>query len=228
MSKSNHYRSFVIALNVTLIISSLIILNAKAESITYPTEPNKQRPTLQIHSPIKDEFYANNTIEVAFSVTIPQSWNSYHLRETPGLFGNYTPLIGTYTASVFLERVHQDNQQTMFYWIPTPDVLTYNYSIMIEGLERERHSVIIEVYPTTFYNNPNPDVYTFSDNTYELERITKSIPFRITSYLTPSPDPTPSPTPEPEPFPTTFAVASIVILSLIALGILAYFKKYRK
>jgi len=69
-----------------------------------------------------------------------------------------------------------------------------------------------------------------------------------TTYPTPSPTPTPSigptptpspsqsptpsispsPSPEPEPFPTTLAVASIAAIAIIGVGILAYFKKYRK
>jgi hypothetical protein len=219
-------RSLVILLVILLSISSLSILTTKAESIIYPTEPNKQRPTLQVHTPIRDTFYANNTIEVAFSVTIPQSWNSYHLLETPGLFGNYTPLIGKYMCSVFLDRVNQNSLQKTFYQIYKPDVLTANYSITLEELERGSHSVIIEVYPTTYYENPEPDISHFSDFTYELETITETIPFRITSYLTPSPDTTPIPSPEPE-FPTT-QVLIIIITVIAGFGILAYSMKRKK
>ena len=47
-----------------------------------------------------------------------------------------------------------------------------------------------------------------------------------TPTTTPTPTPTPSPTPEPE-FPTTI-VASIAVVAVIGIGILVYFKKYRK
>jgi len=42
-----------------------------------------------------------------------------------------------------------------------------------------------------------------------------------------SPDPTPSPKPETE-FPTAIIIGSVIIIAVIGLGILAYFKKYRK
>ncbi len=47
---------------------------------------------------------------------------------------------------------------------------------------------------------------------------------------TSSPEPTysPTPTPEPAPFPTTLAVASIAIIAVTGIGILVYFKKYKK
>ena len=45
--------------------------------------------------------------------------------------------------------------------------------------------------------------------------------------LSPSIEPTPTPSPEPE-FPTTIAVASIATITLIGIGILTYFKKYKK
>ena len=38
----------------------------------------------------------------------------------------------------------------------------------------------------------------------------------------------PTPSPKPEPFPTTLALASVVTITVIATGILVYFKKYRK
>ena len=213
-----------------LVISSLLILNANAEPIPYPTEPNKQRPTLKIETPQSGEFYATNSIEVAFSVTIPQSWNIYNLRDTPGVLGNYTPVIGRYTSSVFLDGVHQENHQTNFYWFPTPDVLTANYSIVLEGLERGTHSVIIEVESATFYDNPNPDIDTYSDFTYELETFSKTIPFRITSYL---PSPSPTPTPKypmgyPEQRPTPFEITIIAVIAVIGIGLLVYFKKYKR
>ncbi len=42
-----------------------------------------------------------------------------------------------------------------------------------------------------------------------------------------SPEPTSTPTPESE-FPTTTVIASVAILSIVTVGILAYYKKYRK
>ena len=48
--------------------------------------------------------------------------------------------------------------------------------------------------------------------------------------LSPTPIPTPTPTasPEPESFPTTLVIASVAIVAIVGLGILAYFKKTKK
>jgi len=46
--------------------------------------------------------------------------------------------------------------------------------------------------------------------------------------LSPSIEPTPTQTPESEAFPTTLAVASIAAIAIITVGILVYFKKYKK
>jgi YVTN family beta-propeller protein len=42
---------------------------------------------------------------------------------------------------------------------------------------------------------------------------------------TPTSTPTPEPTPNPEPFPTTLVIASVIVVAVIAMGLLVYFKK---
>lgn len=46
--------------------------------------------------------------------------------------------------------------------------------------------------------------------------------------LTPSLSPSPEPAPKAEPFPTTLAVASIVSVAVMGVGLLVYFKKRRR
>ena len=84
-------------------------------------------------------------------------------------------------------------------------------------------------------------LYAIGGNTYTGSNIIDYDPrVSVTPYTTneqytpigygtiPQPTPTPTSSPEPKPFPTTIAVASIAIIAVIGVGILVYFKKYRK
>jgi len=79
-------------------------------------------------------------------------------------------------------------------------------------------------YSQTLYANRlcrlyTPIEYGTSDPTYT--------PIPATPTPSPTPTPTPNPTPEPE-FPTTIVVASVIILGIVAIGIISYYKKNRK
>jgi multisubunit Na+/H+ antiporter MnhC subunit len=50
----------------------------------------------------------------------------------------------------------------------------------------------------------------------------------VTVLASPTSEPTPTPTPKVEPFPTTLVVASIVLVAVIGIGLLVYFKKRKR
>ena len=54
------------------------------------------------------------------------------------------------------------------------------------------------------------------------------VPFNVSPSVSLFPTSIPSSNPVSDPFPTTLAVASIAVIAVIAVGILVYFKKYRK
>jgi len=76
---------------VTFHIPSFASANPMYE-IPYPSEPNKEPPTLQVESPQNGTVYASDTTELAFTVTKPDSWNSYWSIGVSSL----VPVIGSY------------------------------------------------------------------------------------------------------------------------------------
>lgn len=220
MSKSKHYRSFVILINLVMVISSLLMLNVKANPIPYPTEPNTESPTLKVESPKNEEIYDENSIELVFSITKPESWNSYWLGDEG------FPVIGDYWIYIYLNGELNTNQ----YSPNIRDVHTTNYSIVLEELKRGRHTITIDLEPRTFYLNPDPGLQELDYYSNQLDTISEMIQVRITSDLDPSLDPTPTPPKEPltQPLALEPIIGLIAIISIIGFGILTYYKKYRK
>jgi hypothetical protein len=59
----------------------------------------------------------------------------------------------------------------------------------------------------------------------ELERHGEGFLYSALPVSSPTPSPSPEPTPKVEPFPTTLVVASVVLVAVIGIGLLVYFKK---
>ena len=72
-------------------------------------------------------------------------------------------------------------------------------------------------------NDYKMDVYDSYDSSYNTSR-----KLLVSYQATATPTIEPTPLPESEPFPTALAVASIATISVIGIGILVYFKKYKK
>jgi hypothetical protein len=218
------------ALALTLISALLLVATvlhfpslASANPVPYPSEPNKESPTLKVDSPQNGEVYTGDTVELVFAVTKPDSWNHYWLGVTSGL-----PVIGDYLVWVYL-----DGDLNCTFWDPNlRDTPTTDYSVVLDGLAEGGHKVKIDVVPRTFYENQNPGPRDTDYFSYQLDNVSDTIHFTVNSDLLPSPSPPlePTSTPEPasEPFPTAVvAAASGVSAIFVGIGLLVYFKKTR-
>jgi hypothetical protein len=193
---------------------------ASANPVPYPSEPNKESPTLKVESPQNGKVYAGDTVELVFTVTKPDSWNYYWLGVTSGL-----PIIGDYSVWVYL-----DGNLKETCWDPClRDVPTTNYPVVLDGLMIGGHSLKIDVRARTFYENPNPDPQDYLEY---LMNVSETIHFTINSGLPssqhPSQETTSTPERAPEPFPTIFVAASAAIVATASGLSAAYYLRKRK
>jgi hypothetical protein len=112
---------------------------AKANPVPYPSTPNTDLPTLTVQTPQNhSDIYAENSFILNYSITKPDSWNNYHL----GI-----PVIGNYVVFVYLDNNLLD---TFLDYRPYEHV-TKNYSLVLNGLTNEWHTIKIDVRARTFY-----------------------------------------------------------------------------
>jgi len=191
MTKSNHYRSAVIAIIVVLTL--------------LPTTIQETTASLQhtITSP-KNTIYNENQVPLNISI-----------RTTNGFRLGYS----NYVNEIFYCLDGQANVTVPFVVSQTgdQDIQHYNYKALtfLTGLSNGDHNVTV-----------------YATNTYPFT--IESIDFAIGYTLkTPSPTPTPSTSPTPTPLPpirfyNPYLILFGTTLLLIALGILTYYKKYKK
>ena len=180
--------------------------------IPYPSEPNKELPTLNLESPQNGTAYTAGTAELAFNVTKPVSWDIYWYAGVSELI----PVIGSYIVWVYL-----DGNVTYHFLDPhLQRVHTTNYSLPLDWLKSGTHSLKIDLKATTYYKNPYRDVYDYLEH---ATNVSKTIHFTIQDA------PTPSPEPQQESFPTTVvATTSMGLATVIAAGIILFFKKRKQ
>jgi hypothetical protein len=129
---------------LALLFSTVALLQfvslAKANPVPYPSTPNTDLPTLTVQTPQNhSDIYAENSFILNYSVTKPDSWNNYHL----GI-----PVIGNYVVFVYLDN----NLLDTFIDYPYPyEYMTRNYSVVLNGLTNEWHTLKIDVRARTFY-----------------------------------------------------------------------------
>ena len=142
---SMNKRTLVAAFILALVLSTVALLQfvslAKANPVPYPPTPNTDLPTITVQTPQNySDTYAENSVILNFSVTKPDSWNHYHL----GI-----PVIGDYQVFVYLDRNLFDT-----FVDPRPyEQLTRDYSVVLNGLTSELHTLKIDVRARTFYKN---------------------------------------------------------------------------
>jgi hypothetical protein len=177
--------------------------------IPYPSEPNKELPTLKLESPQNRTAYTEGTAELAFTVTKPVSWDVYWYTGVSELI----PVIGSYIVWVYL-----DGNVTYHFLDPhLQRVRTANYSLILDWLESGTYILRIDMKATTYYKNPYPDLYDYLRHS---TNVSETIHFTIQDA------PTPSPEPQQKSFPTTLvATASGISAAFVGLGLLVYFKK---
>lgn len=210
-------KAFAVALTLTLLVSvaagALLINLALANYIPYPPEPNEDPPTLIVQTPQNSTTYNVNTVNLTFTVTKPDSWLYNGLPYYyEGFIGMRVAIIGQYHIRIYLDG--------NYYWDYSDRLeenLTTNYSLVLYGLTKGGHSVIIDLEATTYYNPYYPN-HTSAARSKRLDNVSDTIHFTVN---TPEPFPNTS-----EPFPTAIvAAASGASVAIIGIGLLIYFRK---
>jgi hypothetical protein len=124
----------------TVFTSLQFVSLVKANPVPYPSTPNTDLPTLTVQTPQNySDIYAENLLILNFSVTKPDSWNHYHL----GI-----PAIGDYQVYVYLDNNLLD---TLLDYPRPYDQMSKDYSVVLNGLTSEWHTIQIDVRARTFY-----------------------------------------------------------------------------
>jgi hypothetical protein len=215
-----------ISLSLTILTSFLVIAFlmqplaqveiVKANPIPYPDTPTTELPTITVQTPEPSSpLYANNTLELYFNVTKPQSWNSY--------YHNAAPLVGVAWVYLYLDGVINQTYPAKY------DTLD-QYTTVLANLTQQQHTVWIDVYcllysQLGFSNASVSQTLTFTINAQKQTIAFHEDPVVTTrpgtqSTVAPSPPPlTPTPTSAPTPtvpeFPETLAITFLAIMALV-------------
>jgi hypothetical protein len=193
-------RIFTVLLAVLLSFSSLGILNVKAQPF--------------IHGGMVDP--DSSTKPPTISVLSPKN-NTTYKEDTINLsFNTSLGYSRTATLMFILEIYYKtdwENKTIFVYKSSSGKELENPFNLNLTNIPDGNHSIEITACEMGDYKE---DLYwyTFLINGSSI------VNFAVDSSK-------PDPISEPE-FPTTTVLASVVILSIVAIGILAYFKKYKK
>ncbi len=164
---------------------------------------------VNVSSPIQNETYFTNDIPLSFS------YNS-NITNSPDV-ANYTVVLcynldGQYWHDVFGNIMFSgETIRIGQFYQPAP--LTHNSSIHVAN---GTHSLTVLV---TFWVRPIGEY----QNMFKVHNVSQVVNFTV------SPG-TPSSSPEPklEPFPTTLVIASSVIIAVVCIASIVYFKKHKQ
>ena len=204
MTKTILSRSFAVLFVVLLSFSSLGILNVEANPLIFP---DISHPTIDIQTPAQDQTYPSNNIRLNFTVHKPKDW------------------IQSTTINNSIVNLNQGQLQ----------FITYKVDGKPNGTENKTR---IEVQDPLNAINP-PANFSFlvnltniSDGNHTVEVYTQGVVngstiavISITNHFTVY---TPSVDPTPIRFYNPYLILFGTTLLLITLGILTYYKKYRK
>ena len=240
-------RKIVFASAVILLLSLLTMLQvvevAEANPVPYPPTPNTELPTLEIQTPESySPLYANNTLELNFTVTQPNSWISYYM--------GFMPIVGRCYVYVYLDGYLKTG-------FPSTHDIVDDYNVTFRNLTSVQHTVIIDVYALTFSQigdyqsnvtqtvsfivNSSSQTIEFNEDPVVTIRGQYPSPTSTTSpnsTLTPSIMPTLSTSSTPTITPTIpnsswlhqtalTAIVIAVVIMAIALVSLVYFKRHK-
>jgi hypothetical protein len=167
----------------------------EANPIPYPDSPTTELPTLTVQTPEPNSLsYVDNTLELHFNVTKPQSWNSYYLGDIP--------LVGMAWVYLYLDGAVKQAYSA------THNTLD-QYTAVLANLTQQHHTVWIDVWceiPPDFTNASVSQTLTFKIDSQAHTIAFHQDPVATTrpgtqSTVAPSPPP-PTATPIPTPTPT--------------------------
>jgi hypothetical protein len=188
--------TLIVSLLISLVTGTLFVEVTKANPMPYPPTPSTDLPTLTIQTPENNsDTYANNNLELNFSVTKPDSWDSYG-----GML--IMPAVGSYVVWVYLDG-------TLKYYslnLGSPGIFVTTYIAVFKNLTAQQHTITLSILATTYYGD-SPLKYESNINQtafFSIDADSKTIWFVMEpqtverepypSYLLPL-LPLPSPTP---------------------------------
>ena len=199
------------ALIVMLSVGLIMPWVAQANPVPYSSTPVTEFPTLTLQTPEPNSpLYANNTLELNFNVTKPQSWNSY--------YQGVVPLVGQAGVLLYLDG---EIKQT---YSATHNTLD-QYTAVLANLTQQQHTVWIDVYCSIVGGPDAPFTASVSQTlTFTIDAHAQTIAFHedpiattrpgTQSTVAPSPPP-PTPTPTSTPTPTVPELSWLAIVPLL-------------
>jgi hypothetical protein len=144
-----------------------------ANPIPYPNTPSIELPTLMISSPKNySDYYADNTFKLDFTIIQPESWNTIY-NKGPMVF----PLIGEYSASVYLDGTHNSAEQVF----KRSDTVR-DYTAIFSNLTKTEHVVhIVVVAEASYLRHYTRNGETISTRGTNNTYITQTIHFQLNS-----------------------------------------------
>jgi hypothetical protein len=195
---------------------------AGANAIPYPVTPSTDLPTLVIQTPEPHSpSYANNTLELNFTVIQPDSWDSYYM--------DFMPTVGRCLDYCYLDGILVDA-------FPSTQNIVSNYSFVFSNLASNQHTVKIDVYVLTFSQIGSYQSNVTQTVSFRIDAGSQSISFHeepITIIRGQYPSSASSPSPEPTPTPpegSSYSIPAIVVVGpviviAVGVGLLVYFIK---
>ena len=222
-----------IKLNMIVLISILLAglvtpWAVRGNPIPYPATPSTELPDLTVQNPdAASPLYANNTLELHFNVTKPQSWNSY--------YHNAAPLVGVAWVYLYLDGVINQTYPAKY------DTLD-QYTTVLANLPQQQHTVWIDVYcllysQLGFSNASVSQTLTFTINAqaqtiaFHKDPVVTTRPGTQSTVAPSPPPPTATPTTTPPPNVPEFISLTIPLLLLIIMlttaGLLVHHKSHK-
>ena len=211
MNKSNHYKSFVIVPIVLLFVSTLVVLNVKAQPTSTSGNWSQVATFTGENSVNTDSFTCNHS-----EWRIRWEADIQHL-----LF---------YFSDYFLQ-ITTFPEGSINYYI---DFINGSFSSISDSGDRVSGTSYIHDHAGSFYLRIMTSTHTENYRVIVEQNTDSPIP---SPTLTPIPTPTQTPTPLTSPTPSglppirfynPYLILFGSTLLLVGLGILAYFKKFRK
>lgn len=166
----------MIALIGFFLVGLFMPCGVEADPIVYT--PATELPTLTTQTPEPSSpIYANNDLELNFTVIIPQSWDIYY---------HGIPTVGTAEIFLYLDGVSYYDYNSAY----TP----LQYTAVFTNLTQQQHTVWIDVYCYLLANGS--DVSVSQTLTFTIDAHTQTIAFHEDPVVTTSPGtrPTVAPT----------------------------------
>jgi hypothetical protein len=212
----------------TFVLVLLFLMDAQITEVganpMYPTP--YAAPEITVMSPVQNGTYPQNNVWLNLTVTKPSNWTDFEgqLKYVAYLVdGSRDSLIDSFYYSDCGEtRVAVEDPLG----VENPQ-LEFNFSLKLTGLSEGMHHINVEAVGLVKDGEIDMPVGSIYDDIYF------TLTGETSAFTTPSPTPSPTakpafapePKPEDETTSTALAITALIAMSIVATGLLVYFKK---